>query len=375
MNTIIRLIGINIFILSINIYSGCGKQKSTHLKFLKGSNRINSKYIKDKTLDVFNLEIQNKNRKWILKGETLNKKVYTKLKLFSDSLFGKENYIYDFDLLPDSSLNDSLYGIVNVSVTPIKEKPSHSSQIIDQAKMGEKLKLLRFKEGWYLSQSYYDYIGWINKTSIQICDSNQIKDWNSKNLIRVSTINGTIFSTPDLKSQSISDIVLNNKIKLINRNLNWSLIQLPDKRLGYIQNNIYKKNIHDYQNPVQTIIKTAYLLMGTPYLWGGNSVKGTDCSGFTHNIFEASGFNLPRDARQQALLGDTIIPNDNWSNVKPGDLLFFGKKSKITHVGISIGNKDFIHQGGKVAINSLDYNSILFAPKRLETFLFIKRII
>ena len=72
----------------------------------------------------------------------------------------------------------------------------------------------------------------------------------------------------------------------------------------------------------------------------------------------------PRDARQQALVGKQIQPNESWSNVVSGDLLFFGDGEKVTHVGISIGGKDFIHQAGKVAINSLDPNSDVFSPYR-----------
>ena len=115
--------------------------------------------------------------------------------------------------------------------------------------------------------------------------------------------------------------------------------------------------------------------MGIPYLWGGNSAKANDCSGFTQTVFKANGIQLPRDARQQALEGITITPNKRWSNINKGDLLFFGKEDRITHVGISIGGKDFIHQGGKVSINSLDERSEYFSPKRLESFLKIKRIV
>ena len=177
-----------------------------------------------------------------------------------------------------------------------------------------------------------------------------------------------------MDSQPISDIVLNNKLKLINKNANWSLIQFPDKRLGYLKNNSFAENNKNTKTPTQTLLKFAYQMMGTPYLWGGNSTKGNDCSGFTQNIFEASGIELPRDARQQALYGKEIIPNKTWSNVQPGDLLFFGKEERVTHVGMSLGQYDFIHQGGMVSINSLNPESISFASKRLDTFLFIKRI-
>ena len=312
--------------------------------------------------------------KWTLNGETSNKILHESLNLICDSLFDHKNFQNNFQLLPDARLGDSLYAIINVSVTPIKDKPSHSSQIIDQGQMGNKLKLLRFESGWYLSQTHYDYVGWINQTAIQINDSNQIKDWDSSNLIRVLVITDYIYSKPNIESQPISDVVLNNKLKLINKNVDWSLIQLPDKRFGYLKNTSFAKHTKEIKDPIQTRLKLAQQMMGSPYLWGGNSTKGNDCSGFTQNIFEASGIQLPRDARQQALYGKEIVPNNTWSNIQPGDLLFFGKEDRVTHVGMSLGQYDFIHQGGMVSINSLDKTSILFAPKRLDTFLFIKRI-
>jgi cell wall-associated NlpC family hydrolase len=75
------------------------------------------------------------------------------------------------------------------------------------------------------------------------------------------------------------------------------------------------------------------------------------------------------------LAGIEIVPNEDWSNVLPGDLLFFGTGERVTHVGISLGGKSFIHQGGKVAINSLDPNSPVFSPYRAKSFMFARRII
>ena len=377
MKSLTQILKLKLFvflILIVFISENCELNQSKIQTLKREINRLSSKHIIDKSLQVFETKLRKINGKWILHGETTNKMLFESINATCDSLFNPKRFKNNVQLLPDSLLGDSLYAIINVSVTPIKDKPSHSSQIIDQGLMGNQLKLLRFKNGWYLSQTHYDYVGWVNQTAIQICDSNQIKDWDSPNLVRVSMISDHIYSKPNSDSQPISDIVLNNKLKLINKNVDWSLIQLSDKRFGYIKNTSFIKETDQIENPIQTRLRLAQQMMGTPYLWGGNSSKGNDCSGFTQNIFEASGIQLPRDARQQALYGEEIIPDKIWSNIQPGDLLFFGSEDRVTHVGMSLGQYDFIHQGGMVAINSLAKNSIVFAPKRLDTFLFIKRI-
>ena len=172
-------------------------------------------------------------------------------------------------------------------------------------------------------------------------------------------------------------MVLNNVFIGKIQNKNWVSLLLPDGRSGFAKMDNMQLINKNLKKPIEpdSILQQAYKMMGIPYLWGGNSAKANDCSGFTQTVFKANGIQLPRDARQQALEGITITPNKHWSNINKGDLLFFGKEDKITHVGISIGGKDFIHQGGKVSINSLDERSEYFSPKRLESFLNVKRIV
>ena len=152
----------------------------------------------------------------------------------------------------------------------------------------------------------------------------------------------------------------------------WSQISLPDARIGFISTKDIISNNHvtKDENLNKKIAERAKSLIGTPYLWGGNSSKGSDCSGFTQTIFRSEGIQLPRDARQQALLGNKI----NVESSIPGDLFFFGDGVKITHVGISLGGMDFIHQGGKVAINSLNPNSNIYNNYRAESFMYARRV-
>jgi cell wall-associated NlpC family hydrolase len=324
----------------------------------------------DKALSINQFTIKKIDGRWSLVGKTNEKRVYNSLQFYADSL----SYFYSIKTLPDSALKDSIFGIVNVSVTPIRQEPKHSSQMVDQAILGNYVKLYEKEEDWFLCQTEYDYVGWINKTAIQKCDKKELYRWREKALHKVISLSGTLYSKPNRSSLPITDVVLNNLIKKTGNSGQWGEFILPDGRKGYLHNKDYrtiKLNGKSNQAIILNITKTAKKLIGTPYLWGGNSTKGSDCSGFTQLIFKSEGVFLPRDARQQALLGEFI----ETGQFSVGDLLFFGDGIKVTHVGMSLGGFDFIHQGGKVEIHSIDKNSSIFNKYRTESFMFAKRII
>ena len=120
--------------------------------------------------------------------------------------------------------------------------------------------------------------------------------------------------------------------------------------------------------------------MGVPYLWGGTSFKGVDCSGFTKTVYFLNGILLPRDASQQVMIGETIDKNGNWGNLKEGDLLFFGEKredgsERVVHVGMWIGNNEFIHASDKVRIGSMNPSESNYDEYNSKRYLRAKRIL
>jgi len=131
----------------------------------------------------------------------------------------------------------------------------------------------------------------------------------------------------------------------------------------------------------ENVIRTARRFFGVPYLWGGTSAKGFDCSGFTKTVYFLNGVLLPRDASQQVMVGSIIDTGVDMENLNTGDLLFFGSKAtpeqeaRVTHVAIYLGRKKFIHSSGDVRINSFDPSDPDFSKYRLGTFLHARRII
>ena len=362
-----------IFFIALN----CSNYTNRITNFDSRKDQIRKKYINDGSLSVFSADIDKINDRWVIKGETTDTSAYESILRLKDSLFKDTDIKNNFILLPDPALGDKVFGIVNVSVTPMREEPRHSSQMVDQAIMGNVVRLLKNDNGWYLVQTHYDYVGWINKSGLFVTNESGKNNWQEKADKSFTGLQNLILSEPDYNSLPISDIVLNNVVISEPYENDWSLIHLPDGRKGYLKSKYLRYFNTESQNNVYSgdIISDAKRMMGTPYLWGGNSTKGNDCSGFTQTVFKANNIQIPRDARQQALIGTPILPSKDWSNILPGDLLFFGKENRVTHVGISLGQKDFIHQGGKVGINSLDIASPRFNKSRLESFLFIRRIL
>ena len=131
----------------------------------------------------------------------------------------------------------------------------------------------------------------------------------------------------------------------------------------------------------EDIIATAHTLMGVPYLWAGTSSKGMDCSGFVRTVLFMHDIIIPRDASQQAYVGEHIDIAPDFGNLQPGDLIFFGRKAtaqskeRVVHVGISLGGKRFIHSQGDVHISSFDPADELFDSYNLGRLLFAVRVL
>ncbi|MCX7611047.1 MAG: C40 family peptidase, partial [Ignavibacterium sp.] len=175
-----------------------------------------------------------------------------------------------------------------------------------------------------------------------------------------------------------------NLLKLLSVEKDFYKVEFPDKRTAYIHKSEAERFNQWYQSLKPTgesILQTAYRFMGVPYLWGGTSVKGMDCSGFTKTVYFLNGIILPRDASQQVYTGELINTENGWKNLQAGDLLFFGtkatenRKERITHVAIYIGDGDFIHAAGRVKINSFNQSKPYYSDYRKSGFIRAKRIL
>ncbi len=345
---------------------------------------IKNNYAPDKRVALWNLKISPSGKKVVLKGQTNLPDAKAD---FIKQLAAKDIAIIDsLDVLPNEKLGAKTYGIVNVSVCNIRSKNGHSQELATQSLLGTPIKVLDQKDNWFLVQTPDKYIAWLDHGGFVQVDEATYKEWISTPKVVYTNDFGFSYEHPNLQAQKITDLVAGNILKSIGQEKGFIQVAYPDGRTAFVP----EKNIVNYdtwlasRNPTpNNILATAQEYLGRPYLWGGTSGKGMDCSGFTKTVFYLNGVQLARDASQQVHTGNLIETDETLKNIVPGDLLFFGrkatseKKERITHVGIYMGKGEFIHASGDagVKIESLIAGAANFNQKRLDTFVKAKRMV
>ncbi len=267
------------------------------------------------------------------------------------------------------------YGIADQSVINLRQMPSFAAEMGTQALMGTPVHILETEHGWSRVMTPDGYTSWTTQESVQPMTIDQYKAWNVAPKIIVTVYFSILRAQPSQSAPVVSDVVWGDILRQNGTYGAYYRLLLPDGRTAFLQ----KANAMPFNKWIATrrpiaknIIATAKCFIGFPYLWGGTSVKGMDCSGFTKTCFFLNGVILRRDASQQAQTGDSVTISTGFDNLKPGDLLFFGSKkggkNHVSHVGLYIGNGEFIHSSGMVHISSLlptakDYDA--YNTKRL----------
>jgi cell wall-associated NlpC family hydrolase len=288
-------------------------------------------------------------------------------------------FVDSIQLLPAPAILKS-HGVISISVANIRSTPEHSAELSTQLTLGMPVKILKEQQSWYLVQGPDQYIGWINKGVLQEFDQIEIDDWQESNKVIFNKMFGFAYASEDKNGPKISDLVAGNILKLLEKKDQFYKVEFPDGRIAFVDSDEgmpLDEWLQESKNE-NTLMSTAFEMMGIPYLWGGTSVKGVDCSGFTKTIFFLNKQLIPRDASQQVDIGDLIDENGDFKKLFPGDLLFFGSKEnereRVVHVGMWIGNNEFIHASDKVMISSFDPKAENFDQYNLKRYLRSKRI-
>jgi len=340
------------------------------------------KYVPDTRIEVFAIKAYRQKDTLILKGETTNRAAYNEV--ISEAKRGFLEVKDSIRLLPDKKLGEETWGIIYNSPGTIYRNPKHSAEIVSQALLGTPVSVLEKKSGWRRIQTPDRYIGWING-SVEPMTKAALQSYRQQPKIIVTSLSAFSYEHPDRGSQTISTLGAGDMLIKKEEKGMFYRISYPDGREAFVSKNdaqpfeIWKKS------RILTgdeIVKTAKRFMGIPYLWGGTSSKGLDCSGFTKLVYFLHGIILARDASQQVLSGKLIDDKRNFDNAQSGDLVFFGTKAtdenpkeSVVHVGIYIGNKRFIHASDYIQIGSFDSADPFYDEYNTGRYLRTKRIL
>ena len=346
------------------------------------TDRLKQKYAPDGRVALFKTDYTFDGKRVMLRGETTSPSAKAELM----EALSKEGYeVMDcLKVLPDeAALEGKTYGIINLSVASLRVQPDYSSEMMTQALLGMPVRVLE-RDGWYRIQTPDDYIAWTHRVSVLPVTREELTAWNQAEKVVVTSHYAFVYSQPDRRSQTVSDIVAGNRLKLEGTKGGFYHVSYPDGRQGYVEKSValpereWRKAL---KQDAASIIRTAHTLMGVPYLWAGTSSKGVDCSGFVRTVLFMHDIIIPRDASQQAYVGQHIDIASDFSNLQPGDLVFFGRKAtpqrkeRVVHVAIYIGNRRFIHSQGDVHVSSFDPQDELFDEYNLGRLLFAMRVL
>ena len=228
------------------------------------------------------------------------------------------------------------YGLCNLSLVAVRQEASDSSEMVTQLLYGDYFKIIEFRKSWVKIRIAFDqYEGWIDNKQFKEIDADIYHNLNEK---------------PSKTSSDLMEFVSNEFGQLIAIPIGSNLQAVP------FLNHSHDGNYFEGQLAKENLIQHALLFLNSPYLWGGKTPFGIDCSGLTQMVYKLNGFFLKRDAKDQATQGETLSFIEE---SEPGDLAFFdNSEGIITHVGIIMADNYVIHAHGKVRIDMLDHSGI-----------------
>jgi len=243
-----------------------------------------------------------------------------------------------------------MFGICNLAIIPLRSEPSDRSEIVSQVLFGEHFTVLETQNQWAkISLQYDGYEGWIDSKQYQPILKEHFEHLSKDAIV----LNSDLVEYVTGPNNLLIPIPLGASLSFLNHSdINTTNFDFEGMRISGIK-------------PKSNIINTSFMYLNAPYLWGGKTPFGIDCSGFTQMVYKLNGYHLLRDASQQATEGEALSFIEE---SEPGDLAFFdNEEGKIIHVGIIMDDNYIIHSSGKVRVDRLDHLGIYNAEINRHT--------
>lgn len=267
-----------------------------------------------------------------------------------------------------ASAQEKRMAVVEFSTSYLRLQPDYESPLETQELMGTVVEIVGEKSYWREVVTPQPYRAWCTDQGLVEMNEEELEAYLAAPKVMFMQLYGHIYTGPSFKSATLCDLVGGDIMRYSGRKGRWTKVMLPSGKTGYVPSKELKEHKgfmsiamgegnSETISPETTeaIIAEAEKLVGVPYLWGGMSSKGVDCSGLVRISHIMNGILLPRNASQQINCGDRV----ELDQLQRGDLVFFGtpatdeKPMRVTHVGIYLGDGRIIHSSHRVRINSL----------------------
>ena len=353
----------HLFLIVLLISLSCKKENNSTDELTNIYTTLKTTYAPDKRVELFDINFEQVDNQLILEGETTSKEAFS---ILLDSLKNRNvKFTNNVRILPDDVVGLQQYAVARNSVINIRSNPKHSAELGTQGLLGMSVKVLDKKGDFYRIQTPDKYISWVDRGGIQLMNKSEFDAWNNAKKVIFTETYGYTYVDKSENSKIVSDITLGALLQYVSEDNDFYEVKYPDNRIAYLKKNeavMYNSWLESVVATKENVETAAKTMTGFPYLWGGTSSKGIDCSGFTKMVYLMNGFIIPRDASQQINAGKTVDKDLKFEGLEKGDLMFFGKKAtadakqRVTHVGIWLGNDkmEFIHSAGNVHLSSMN---------------------
>ena len=244
----------------------------------------------------------------------------------------------------------SRQAVISAAVAPVHKQPAFSSEMITQAMLWENIQIKATNDNWHKICMEDGYVGWIHSFYLNFYKS------KVEEHIFVTDRFVPVFYEKDKQNNIAALLSYGTYVPVVNIESGYCKIHLPDGKTGFIK---LQKQINNKSREI--IIELAISLLAVPYLWGGKSSFGYDCSGFVQMILKTAGIHIKRDTSLQIKTAD--LDKIHLDEAKPGDLIFFLENHRTNHVAFSIGEGKIIHCSGQVKIESIIKGETGFSAK------------
>jgi gamma-D-glutamyl-L-lysine dipeptidyl-peptidase len=323
---------------------------------------VRSHRVPDARSGVFDVYVVARDDGFVLSGHTTDPDAIGELVQRARGALGDRAVIADDVIrLPHPELGDERHAVARAAMTPIYAAPGLPAPQISELVLGMRVDVLEQRDTWLRIRAEDGYIGWTHAGYVQVGAADWAHAWERALIGEPVVSLGAHLVDADQRPIAYAPW----GARLIR--LTPSEFELPDGRRGGVATGeiVDVDRLADRFPPRgESIARTARRWLGTPYLWGGITPAGADCSGFTQAVFWMHGLALPRDSDLQAQRGAHLDVGDDFDELRSGDLLYFAEREgRITHVAISLGGAEIVHSA--ITNGGVDYND-LTGPRRLD---------